>query len=300
MSDIHFEPFWDPGKAAKLAAAPVAEWKTILASPDSADREERFAELQADVSRAGRGYVSMRCMSRACERCAQNAADAKFVIVSGDLMAHSFSCKFAALFQNAAPGDYRAFAEKTVEFVVGSLREAFPGVPVYAALGNNDSDCGDYQLDADSEFLAAIAAKCYARDCAGRSGSRRHGRLRRADITARACRRRWSTRDCWCWTICLCRGGMRHAAARTIRRLRRRRLRGWSSNWTRRGRSNEKVWVMAHIPPGVDPYSTATKGKNICKGNEPTMFLSSEALPEAMARLWRCDPAGDFCAHAHG
>lgn len=46
---------------------------------------------------------------------------------------------------------------------------------------------------------------------------------------------------------------------------------------------HEKVWVMAHIPPGVDAYSTATKGKDLCKGNAPTMFLSSEALPEAMA-----------------
>ena len=34
------------------------------------------------------------------------------------------------------------------------LRGALPGVPVYAALGNNDSDCGDYQLDPDSAFLA--------------------------------------------------------------------------------------------------------------------------------------------------
>jgi len=29
-------------------------------------------------------------------------------------------------------------------------------VPVYVALGNNDSDCGDYKLDAHSAFLAAV------------------------------------------------------------------------------------------------------------------------------------------------
>ncbi len=46
VSDIHFEPFWDPAKAKELAAAPVAEWKSILAAPESADREGRFAELQ--------------------------------------------------------------------------------------------------------------------------------------------------------------------------------------------------------------------------------------------------------------
>ena len=45
----------------------------------------------------------------------------------------------------------------------------------------------------------------------------------------------------------------------------------------------EKVWVVAHIPPGMDPYSTAAKGADICAGNAPAMFLSTEALPEAMA-----------------
>jgi sphingomyelin phosphodiesterase acid-like 3 len=26
VSDIHFEPFWDPGKAAQLAAKPESDW----------------------------------------------------------------------------------------------------------------------------------------------------------------------------------------------------------------------------------------------------------------------------------
>ena len=38
VSDIHFEPFWDPAKAARLKAAPVSEWSAILAEPSSADQ----------------------------------------------------------------------------------------------------------------------------------------------------------------------------------------------------------------------------------------------------------------------
>jgi sphingomyelin phosphodiesterase acid-like 3 len=45
----------------------------------------------------------------------------------------------------------------------------------------------------------------------------------------------------------------------------------------------EKVWVMAHIPPGVDSYSTAKKWMALCAGGKPKMFLSSEALPELLA-----------------
>jgi sphingomyelin phosphodiesterase acid-like 3 len=155
VSDIHFDPFSDPGKTAKLAAAPVSGWKTILASPDSADREQRFTALMQTCKARGvdTSYQLYESSLRA-ER--EHAAGAKFITLSGDLMAHAFACKFAAVFPKAAPGDYRAFAEKTVAFVVMSLRGAFPGVPVYAALGNNDSDCGDYQLDTNSEFLSDV------------------------------------------------------------------------------------------------------------------------------------------------
>ncbi len=38
------------------------------------------------------------------------------------------------------------------------LRKSLSGVAVYAALGNNDSGCADYQLDANSEFLRAARA----------------------------------------------------------------------------------------------------------------------------------------------
>jgi sphingomyelin phosphodiesterase acid-like 3 len=46
VSDIHFDPFQDPAKAAKLKAAPVSEWNAILAGPTPADQAARFVEVQ--------------------------------------------------------------------------------------------------------------------------------------------------------------------------------------------------------------------------------------------------------------
>ena len=40
---------------------------------------------------------------------------------------------------------------------------------------------------------------------------------------------------------------------------------------------------MAHIPPGVDSYSTARKWMTLCASGKPKMFLSSEELPEVLA-----------------
>ena len=281
VSDIHFEPFWDSEKTVKLAAAPVAEWKGIFSAPDSPEREIAFAALEQKCKTRGEDTTyalfgsSLRAMNH-------DASDAKFVTVSGDLIAHSFDCKFKAVFPKSAPGDYSAFVEKTIEFVIGSLREALPDVPVYAALGNNDSDCGDYDLDPNSDFLAAI------------------GKTLTADVPTQE--RRNAEKD-------FAAGGyyevslpapMTHARLIVLDDLfmsRHYKTCGGADDeteaaaqisWMKRQlegarRKNEKIWVMAHIPPGVDAYSTASKGVNICGGKDPTMFLSSEELPETIA-----------------
>lgn len=296
VSDIHFEPFRDPDKAVKLAAAPVPEWRSILAAPDSTDREERWAAIEKACPTRGEDstYALYESSLRAIRR---EARDARFVVVGGDLIAHSFTCKFAAAFPNAAREDYRAFVEKTIAFVIGSLRQALPGVPVYAALGNNDSDCGDYQLDANSAFLESTG-KLMAADLRKDEKQRaendfaaggyfsaslpapiEHTRILVLDDLFMS--RRYQT----------CGGKSDEApAAAQI---------AWLEHQLDVARkSGEKVWVIAHIPPGVDPYSTATKGASICAGKAPTMFLSSEALPETLAKYGDVIRLAIF-AHTH-
>jgi sphingomyelin phosphodiesterase acid-like 3 len=282
VSDIHLEPFWDLGKAARLAAVPVAKWNEILAAPDTADREKKFQELQQSCHARGEdtSYALLESSLRAMQA---HASDAKFVTLSGDLISHSFSCKYARLFPNAAPGDYRAFVEKTVEFVVQSLRTALPGAQVYVALGNNDSDCGDYQLDANSEFLAQTG-KMIAKDfpAAEREEAERDFAVggyfgirlpapientRLLVLNDSFMSRRYQT--------CIDKEDPAPAAAQIA----------WLEQQLDEARRNKgKVWVMGHIPPGVDAYSTATNAKDICNGGKPTMFLSSETLPEVLAQ----------------
>jgi sphingomyelin phosphodiesterase acid-like 3 len=278
VSDIHFEPFWDPEKTVQLANTPVEQWKTVLAAPDFANREKRFALVEKSCPTRGED-TTYKLFDSSLRAIASNAAKAKFGTVSGDLIAHSFTCKFNAVFPSAKPGEYQAFVEKTIEFVVNSLRAALPGVPVYAALGNNDSDCGDYQLDANGAFLA-VTGKVMTADLPASERKQaesdfaiggymsvplplEHTRLLVLDDLFMS--RRYQT--------CGGKSDSAPAAAQIA----------WLERQLNDARRNkEKIWVMTHIPPGVDAYSTATKGKNICAGNAPTMFLSSEALPEAI------------------
>jgi sphingomyelin phosphodiesterase acid-like 3 len=46
--------------------------------------------------------------------------------------------------------------------------------------------------------------------------------------------------------------------------------------------SHQRVWVVGHIPPGIDPYSTLSKFRDVCGGQDPEMFLSSDKLADLM------------------
>jgi len=50
---------------------------------------------------------------------------------------------------------YSQFVNQTLAYLALSVSSAFPGVPVVAALGNNDAYCGDYDVRGNSGFLAA-------------------------------------------------------------------------------------------------------------------------------------------------
>ncbi len=42
---------------------------------------------------------------------------------------------------------------------------------------------------------------------------------------------------------------------------------------------------MAHIPPGIDAYSTFTRHRNVCGGQSPEMFLATDALANTLAEF---------------
>jgi sphingomyelin phosphodiesterase acid-like 3 len=278
LSDIHFEPFFDPGKATQLAAAPVSAWKGILASAPSADREQQFAALEKACHTRGED-TSYPLLESSVQAIQKNAARAKFVTVSGDLISHAFECKFAAEFPKAAPGDYRAFVEKTLDFVMEEVDGALPGVPVYWALGNNDSDCGDYKLDTHSEFLAAVgeevtksipaAERKAAQETFAAGGyysvrlPMRNARLLVLDDLFMSGK----------YTTC---GGKADSSAADAQIA-------WLERQLAEARGNkEKIWVMAHIPPGVDVHSSATHMDEVCGAKGPRMFLGSEKIADVL------------------
>jgi sphingomyelin phosphodiesterase acid-like 3 len=294
LSDLHFDPLHDPAKVERLAAAPVEGWDAILKEPDSAGQAEGFAALQAGCHARGVD-TDYALLSTSLAAAREQAKGAVFVTVTGDLLVHGFDCRWDLLKRDKA--DYAGFAEKTAVYVMRSVEAAFPGVPVYIAGGNNDSACGDYKLDSPDKYLAATSQVEMAglRDPAEAKGAvaeyDRDGDF--AVMVPGLKKTRLLVLDdiylAANYTDC---GGQESKAGADAE------LAWLDRELSEVKAKGEQAWVIGHIPPGVNVYSTLAKGKDVCSGASVKMFLASDGLAETIVKHADVVRLGVF-AHTH-
>jgi hypothetical protein len=144
LTDIHFNPLADKAIAESLAAAPAEEWPLIL------DRgNERMSNYTEDSDwRLLRATLD--------ELQAQKKPD--LVLIAGDFVVHDFRKAFDRSIAAHDDAAYRRFVVKTMRFLALEFANAFPKTPILPALGNNDSDCGDYAIQPGGAFLAETQA----------------------------------------------------------------------------------------------------------------------------------------------
>ena len=284
VSDVHFNPFADPSLVAKLEAADVSQWGAILASSS----QTSFTTYGSDINDA--------LLRSAVAEMKKQIPEPAFVLISGDFLAHGFQKSYQEYATDKSQTAYTAFVTKTIAYVAGLLRDAFPGVPQYPTLGNNDSDCGDYAVAPDSTFLANF------RD------------VWSPLVGSRSFNRRFPT------------GGYYHADVPALRRVRIIALNTnfFSSNYTnpcgtpggpdpglrqlawfddelRLAREEgRRVWLLFHIPPGMDVYDTEEYG-GACPDAKPQTFWKDEYQQKYLAIVarYRNTILGSFAGHTH-
>ena len=280
ISDIHFDPFHDPGKVQQLVDAPASRWNSILGAPASPDQQRTFDGLQETCKSRGEdtSYALLRASLRAMRR---QAPDAKFMTVTGDLIAHDFQCRFRTLLPRTTQSDYQEFVLKTIEFVMLELRGDLPDMPIYTALGNNDTACGDYQLDPHSAFLARAGKLIAVAIPAAEQQSATQQFVEGGYYSVRMAAPMRDTRIIVLNDLLLspknksCSGTSNAEAANTE-------MLWLGEQLTAAQQAGQRVWVIGHIPPGVDPFSTVAKMKNICGGAAPVLFLDSDAMADLL------------------
>jgi sphingomyelin phosphodiesterase acid-like 3 len=140
ISDIHFNPFYDPSLSEQLIKADPADWEAIFKT----SKVTGFGVV-------GTNETNYPLFVSSLQNMAQTANKPDFIVFTGDFIAHEFQDKFKA---NSQPGDdYKTFIDKVFTFISAMFKKHFPETPVYFCLGNNDSYSGDYKLIANGAFL---------------------------------------------------------------------------------------------------------------------------------------------------
>src|ERR1700719_314951 len=119
ISDIHFNPYFDPSLMTQLEAADVSGWAAIFQSskiqqPNSYNSDTNyplFASFLADLK--------------------TRAAGATFATITGDFLAHDFPQNFQLYSSDKSEQAYRSFVTKTVQFIAAELRAAAPDLTIY-------------------------------------------------------------------------------------------------------------------------------------------------------------------------
>ena len=288
VSDIHFNPFDPSSLAPSLAAAEVADWPG------------RFATVTGEVRSRHGEDTNHPLLASALAAIGTTAASADFAVVTGDFLAHEFEAKAAAaLGPGADPALAAGLTVKTTVFVAEGIAAALPGKPVFLALGNNDSSCGDYRIEPGGSYLAQtreivrrlagadrVAADFDATYAAGGYYAARHPTVADTLIV--------SVNDVlWSEKYQDACGADGAAAGEAM------------LDWLRGVLAKQKaaggrVWMIHHIPWGIDPYSTDRASHATCpativpfmKGPFASAFL-------ALLRDYAGVITASFSGHVH-
>ena len=299
LSDFHFDPFHDPGKTPALLAAPVDQWDAILEQPASPDQGQKFQEIQKACKARGVDTPHVLMESSLAAAKAQSTG-IRFVTVSGDLLVHTFDCRYQQVFPGADTAAIAAFAAKTEQYVMGRIEREFPGIPVYIGLGNNDVGCGNAKIELDDQLFRR-SADALLQGLVGASRKERQQVLKDYDeigsYTVSLNRILPHTRLIVLDNTFMidknyrCTGSKEFAS--TIVQI------AWLTRVLDQARAHgEKVWLVGHIPPSIDTYDTFGTKKNICTDGEIKRFLRTDELGDLLTRY-----AGEIklaiFAHSH-
>lgn len=147
VTDIHFNPFASCSTSPcplieKLRKAPVSGWAQIFSLNSIA-----MPTFGQDSS------YPLLVSALAAARQTAHDRHALFALMPGDFLGHEYRKYYLRYSTDKYLSGYRDFVRKTMEFLTMQIRQAFPDIDVYPAVGNNDSYQDDYYSDPEGAFF---------------------------------------------------------------------------------------------------------------------------------------------------
>jgi len=262
ISDIHFQPTAGLSKTqfARLASLPSGQWPEMLSSVNS--------------TVGTRGHDSnYRLMISALDAAKKQSPNPQFILYPGDFLAHQWQEHYEKLAPKSIaddPAAYRSFTMTAIEVVALEFQKRFPNVPILATLGNDDSFCGDYWIQPGGEFLTQFAdrwepmlQKTIDEDTFAKSFPALGAY--RADLPGLSSVRLlvlnsvyWSGSYCSSYfdpqkhNCCECEKQNEQPGRTQM---------DWLQSELESARQqNKRVWLLMHVPPGLDSYLEEKSG----------------------------------------
>ena len=272
ISDLHFNPMADATLVSELAAADPAKWEPILDRTSPA----AFSQYGSDTN--------WWLLKSALKQFPVTLPHPTLVMVTGDLLAHNFPKTYQSVTHDTDLDHYRSFVNKTVKFLAIELQSKFPGVRILLTPGNNDNDCGNYSVQAGGTFLNDTAS--VARELAGGDeeftsdwkalGSFNVPHPTEPDVRIISFNSIFFSQKYSALSFSHgCAQVPSTAAADLMAWLER--------NLKAAAQAEQKVWLMFHIPPGIDGYASSASGDS---QNPAAVPASSETCSQAIVPMW--------------
>jgi len=153
IADIHFDPF-----ASCHMSTQKCKLITKLNQLNSSEWDKAFLQTKLPIAQSGEDTNYTLLEKTLLELAIINKnSKPDFAFAIGDFLAHSFHKKYILYSHDFSNANYQIFVKKTISFLTIKLKNALPNINIYPAIGNNDSDKGDYHINTNGKFLSQTA-----------------------------------------------------------------------------------------------------------------------------------------------
>lgn len=261
MSDIHFNPFCDPGLMKALTRSDYTKWKGIFES----SKDSSYGQYSQDT------YYRLLKSTLLAMSARNKKPD--MIIINGDFLCHEFQSKYAMYTGIQSRDSMETFMRKTVSFVCLMLNRHFPGTTILPVLGNNDDYCGDYNIQPSGAFLkffaSATQATLYKFPSPDFMDTFSKGGYYQASMP-------WDSGQVFIGinSVFFSSNYVNACNPSDTSDPGRQQLQWLKQRLARCAATGKKVWLSCHIPPGINVYSSS-RGSGPCVSPTVTMWKSN-------------------------
>jgi CubicO group peptidase (beta-lactamase class C family) len=283
LSDMHMSPFASASIVGSLLVSDVDQWDTVLASATNG-----YYTGDATGYKPTTPMMFNSSLTNAFAACPQPDA----VLLPGDFSYYDFEGFYNTITGDPNTNNWKTLYIKMVDYILLKINQTYPDVPVYFALGNNDTFLDDYDIDIGGPFLSTSAPVFFNRglnnimDYTSFSATYTNG----GNYTAPFGNGEIVVLETSFFSTKY--PGSMEAGSNQLAYL---------ENMLAAGETaGRPAWVLQHIPPGVDGYatwshwSTGDTSTVVSDWKEPFVQQFNQVIAD-----YRDTVRGIFCGHYH-